>query len=38
MAAPRGFQDVARYSDDELWGLVSDARECGDPALGEVVQ
>jgi len=26
------------YSDDELWSLVSGRRECGDPALGEVVQ
>ncbi len=26
------------YSDDELWDLVSGRRECGDPALGEVVQ
>ncbi|HEX4798224.1 MAG TPA: succinate dehydrogenase assembly factor 2 [Burkholderiales bacterium] len=26
------------YSDDELWSLVSGRCECGDPALGEVVQ
>ena len=26
------------YSDDELWSLVSGRRECGDPALGEVVE
>jgi len=26
------------YSDDDLWSLVSGRRECGDPALGEVVQ
>ena len=29
---------LLEYSDDELWGLVSGRRECGDPALGEVVQ
>jgi len=32
------FKTLLGYSDDELWGLVSGRRECGDPALGEVVQ
>ena len=32
------FKTLLEYSDDELWGLVSGSRECGDPALGEVVQ
>jgi len=32
------FKTLLEYSDDELWGLVSGRRECGDPALGEVVQ
>src|SRR5258706_61303 len=32
------FKTLLDYSDDELWGLVSGRRECGDPALGEVVQ
>ncbi|HMG61184.1 MAG TPA: succinate dehydrogenase assembly factor 2 [Burkholderiales bacterium] len=32
------FKTLLDYSDDELWGLVSGRRECGDPALVEVVQ
>ena len=32
------FKVLLDYSDDELWGLVSGRAECGDPALGEVVQ
>jgi len=32
------FRTLLGYSDDELWDLVSGRRECGDPALGEVVQ
>ena len=32
------FKTLLEYSDDELWGLVSGCRECGDPALGEVVR
>jgi len=46
-ARPRGaargerlaaFKMLLEYGDDELWALVSGRRECGDPALGEVVQ
>ncbi len=32
------FKMLLEYGDDELWGLVSGRCECGDPALGEVVQ
>ena len=32
------FRTLLGYSDDELWGLVSGRRECGDPALGEMVK
>ena len=32
------FKMLLEYGDDELWGLLSGRRECGDPALGEVVQ
>ena len=32
------FETLLDYSDGELWSLVSGRAECGDPALGEVVQ
>ena len=32
------FKILLDYSDDRLWSLVSGRSECGDPALGEVVQ
>jgi antitoxin CptB len=32
------FKTLLDYGDDELWNLVSGRSECGDPALGEVVQ
>ena len=32
------FKMLLEYGDDELWGMVSGRRECGDPALSEVVQ
>ena len=32
------FRILLDYSDDELWSLVSGRSECGDPALGEVIQ
>jgi len=32
------FKTLLDYGDDELWSLVSGRTECGDPALGEVVQ
>ena len=32
------FKTLLGYGDDELWDLVSGRRECGDPALGEVVR
>jgi antitoxin CptB len=32
------FRTLLGYRDDELWDLVSGRRECGDPALGEVVE
>jgi antitoxin CptB len=32
------FNALLDYPDDELWGVVSGRRECGDPALEEVVQ
>ena len=32
------FKALLDYSDDEIWSLVSGRAECGDPALGEVVQ
>ena len=32
------FKTLLCYGDDELWNLVSGHSECGDPALGEVVQ
>ncbi len=32
------FRTLLDYSDGELWDLVSGRRECGDPALGEVVK
>ncbi len=32
------FKTLLDYSDEELWSLVSGRRECGDPALGDVVQ
>ncbi len=32
------FKMLLEYGDDELWSLVSGRCECGDPALGEVVQ
>jgi succinate dehydrogenase flavin-adding protein (antitoxin of CptAB toxin-antitoxin module) len=32
------FSALLEYADDELWGVVSGRRECGDPALEEVVQ
>jgi succinate dehydrogenase flavin-adding protein (antitoxin of CptAB toxin-antitoxin module) len=32
------FKTLLDCSDDELWSLVSGRSECGDPALGEVVQ
>ncbi len=34
----RAFENLLDYSDDELWGLMSGLRECGDPALSDVVQ
>jgi len=32
------FNALLEYPDDELWSVVSGRRECGDPALDEVVQ
>ena len=32
------FKILLGYGDEELWSLVSGRRECGDPALREVVQ
>jgi len=32
------FSALLEYPDDELWRLVSGRRECGDPALEEMVQ
>jgi antitoxin CptB len=32
------FKTLLDYGDEELWRLVSGRSECGDPALGEVVQ
>jgi antitoxin CptB len=32
------FKILLDYGDDELWSLMSGRAECGDPALGEVVQ
>lgn len=32
------FSALLAYPDDELWGMVSGRRQCGDPALEEVVQ
>jgi antitoxin CptB len=32
------FKALLEYDDDELWSLISGRSECGDPALGEVVQ
>ncbi|HEX9192450.1 MAG TPA: succinate dehydrogenase assembly factor 2 [Burkholderiales bacterium] len=34
----RAFDRLLGYSDAELWSLVSGRAECGDPALGDVVQ
>ncbi|HLQ02843.1 MAG TPA: succinate dehydrogenase assembly factor 2 [Burkholderiales bacterium] len=34
----RAFENLLECSDDELWGLVSGRRECGDSALSDVVQ
>ena len=32
------FRTLLGYGDDELWGLVSGVRECGESALSDVVQ
>jgi succinate dehydrogenase flavin-adding protein (antitoxin of CptAB toxin-antitoxin module) len=32
------FKTLLDYGDGELWSLVSGRAECGDPALGEMVQ
>src|SRR5438552_16279819 len=32
------FKTLLGYSDVELWRLVSGRRECGDPALGQMVR
>jgi len=34
----RAFQTLLEYSDNDLWDLVSGRADCGDPALGEVVE
>ena len=34
----RAFENLLECSDDELWGLVSGIRECGESALSDVVQ
>lgn len=34
----RAFKTLLEYSDNDLWDLVSGRAECGDPALGEVVE
>jgi len=32
------FSALLDYPDDELWGMLSGQRACGDPALEDVVQ
>ncbi|MGC2519782.1 MAG: succinate dehydrogenase assembly factor 2 [Burkholderiales bacterium] len=34
----QAFKVLLDYDDSDLWGLVSGRSECGDPALGEVIQ
>ncbi len=34
----RAFKTLLEYGDNDLWDLVSGRAECGDPALGEVVE
>jgi antitoxin CptB len=34
----QAFKVLLGYDDSDLWNLVSGRSECGDPALGEVIQ
>ena len=34
----QAFKTLLDYGDNDLWDLVSGRAECGDPALGEVVE
>ena len=34
----RAFEALLEYGDNELWSLLSGKTECGNSALGEVVQ